>query len=400
MRVEEFSMSQANPIDIESEALLEERLEAPAKGRDARRAAPPLAGLLGGKIARRRKRSLRLILMAGGILLVAAAATILWLRAGRYASTDNAYVHAAKLMVSTDVSGLVSSVDVTEGQTVKAGDVLFKIDPAQYQIALDNAKANLKQVALTIESMKLDYKRMMSAVAAQQSRVEYDKATYDRYEPLTSKDFLSKANFDQARFTLQSDTNTLESLQRQAQVQLARLMGNPELPVTLHPQYLQAKAQVDEAQRELDHTIVRAPFNGRVTQVDALQPGTYLVSQTAALTNTGAVGLVSTDDVWVDANMKETDLTYVKRGDPVDIYVDTYPGQVWSGTVQSIAPASGSEFSILPAQNASGNWVKVVQRIPVRVRLNPAPEKPPLRSGMSVSVDIDTGHRNSFADLL
>jgi membrane fusion protein (multidrug efflux system) len=172
------------------------------------------------------------------------------------------------------------------------------------------------------------------------------------------------------------------------------------LPVTQHPQYLQAKAQVDEAQREFDHTIVRAPFGGRVTQVDALQPGTYLVAQTAALTNTGAIGLVSTDDVWVEANMKETDLTYVKRGDHVDIAVDTYPGQVWSGTVESIAPASGSEFSILPAQNSSGNWVKVVQRITVRIKLNPAAGQPPLRAGMSVTADIDTGHRNSLADLL
>ena len=148
-------------------------------------------------------------------------------------------------------------------------------------------------------------------------------------------------------------------------------MGNPHLPVMLHPQYLQAKAQVDEAQRELDHTVVRAPFNGRVTQVDALQPGTYLVAQTAALTNTGAIGLISPEDQWVEANMKETDLTYVKRGDHVGIAVDSYPGQAWSGTVDSIAPASGSEFSILPAQNSSGNWVKVVQRVAVRIKLDP-----------------------------
>ena len=391
-------MSRVSPIDDESEVLLQERPEPPLAAQ-TRRATLPLAGTLAGRLPRNRKQ-LRLWLMAGGILFVAGAAMVLWLRAGRYASTDNAYVHAAKLMVSTDVSGIVSSVDVREGQTVKAGEILFRIDPRQYEIALDNAKASLEQTALSIESMKLDYKRMISTVAAQAAKVELDQATYDRYEPLTSKDFLSKANFDQARFTLQADKSTLESLQQQAQVQLARLMGNPDLPVTQHPQYLQAKAQVDEAQREFDHTIVRAPFGGRVTQVDALQPGTYLVAQTAALTNTGAVGLVSTDDLWVEANMKETDLTYVKRGDHVDIAVDTYPGKVWSGTVESIAPASGSEFSILPAQNSSGNWVKVVQRITVRIKLNPAAGQPPLRAGMSVTADIDTGHRNSLADLL
>ncbi len=347
-----------------------------------------------------RKRRLRSQLMIGGILLVALVAGFFWLRGGSYASTDNAYVRAAKLMVSADVSGLVSTVDVREGQSVKAGDILFRIDPQQFQIALDNAKANLAQTGLAIEAMKEDYKRMLSAVAAQQAKVELDQATYDRYKPLASKDFLSKANFDQARFTLEADQNTLESLKQQAKAQLIRLSGNPDIPVTQHPQFLQAKAQVDEAQRELDHTVVRAPFAGRVTQVEALQPGAYLVAQTAALTNTGAVGLISTKNVWVDANMKETDLTYVKRGDPVDISVDAYPGEIWSGAVESIAPASGSEFSILPAQNVTGNWVKVVQRIPVRIHINPKLGQPELRAGMSVTVDIETGHRNSLSGML
>ena len=390
-------MSSVDPANDNTGALLQEQPE-PAASR-LRRAAVTLTGALANKLPQSRQQ-LRTWLMAGGILLVAAAATAMWLRAGRYASTDNAYIHAAKLMVSTDVSGIVSSIEVREGQAVKAGDILFRIDPQQYEIALSNAKANLEQTALTIESMKLDYKRMMSAVAAQEAKVELDQATFDRYEPLASKDFLSKANFDQARFTLRADKETLESLKRQAQVQLARLMGNPDLAVAQHPQYLQAKAQVDEAQRELGHTIVRAPFDGRVTQADALQPGTYLVAQTAALTNTGAIGLISTENMWVEANMKETDLTYVKRGDPVDITVDSYPGQTWEGSVDSIAPASGSEFSILPAQNSSGNWVKVVQRIAIRIKLDPAPGKPELRAGMSVTVEIDTGHRKSLADLL
>jgi membrane fusion protein (multidrug efflux system) len=159
------------------------------------------------------------------------------------------------------------------------------------------------------------------------------------------------------------------------------------------------KAQVDEAQRQLDHATVRAPFDGIVTQVESLQPGTYLVSATAALTNTGAVGLVSTSRIWVDANLKETDLTHVKLGDRAEISVDTYPGRTWSGTVESISPGAGSEFSILPAQNASGNWVKVVQRIPVRIRVERKPGDPILRSGMSVIVDIDTGHRRSLSEL-
>ena len=346
-----------------------------------------------------RKRTLRLLLMVGGILVVLVAALTFWLRGGRYVSADDAYVRAAKLMVSTDVSGLVTDVAVREGQTVKAGDVLFRIDPKQFQIALENAKAQLQQTALNIEAMKQDYKRMQEDILAQQAQVELDQANFDRYAVLVRSDSVSKANYDQARFTLAADKKKVESLKQQAQVQLARLGGNPEIPVGEHPQYQQAKANVDEAQRQLDHTVVRAPFNGIVTQVDTLQPGTYLVSQTAALTNTGAVGLVATDNVWIDAHVKETDLTHVKPGDPVGIFVDTYPSRVWSGTVESISPASGAEFSILPAQNASGNWVKVVQRISVRVRVDRNPDDPILRAGMSVTVDIDTGHRRSLSEL-
>jgi membrane fusion protein (multidrug efflux system) len=347
----------------------------------------------------RRRRTARAVLMLGGIFIVAVVAAVFWLRGGRYVSADDAYIRAAKLMVTTDVSGIVQSVEVREGQLVKAGDVLFRLDPRQFHIALDNAKSQLAQVGLTINAMKQDYRRMLKDIEAQQSQVELDQANYDRYATLIRTDAVSKANYDQARFTLAADKNKLESLKQQSQVQLARLGGDPDLPVEDHPQYRQVKAMVDEAQRQLDHATVRAPFDGIVTQVEALQPGTYLVSQTAALTNTGAVGLVSTDRIWIDANVKETDLTHVKPGDRVDFYVDTFPGRKWSGTVESISPSSGSEFSILPAQNASGNWVKVVQRIPVRIRVDRKQGDPILRAGMSVVVDIDTGHSRSLFDL-
>jgi membrane fusion protein (multidrug efflux system) len=345
------------------------------------------------------RRTVRLSLMLGGIMVVAVAAGAFWLRGGRYVSADDAYVRAAKLMVTTDVSGLVTSVEVHEGQVVKAGDVLFQVDPTQFQIAVDNARAQLAQIATTIAAMKQDYHRMLSDIDAQQSQVELDQANYDRQESLLRTNVASKANYDQARFTLAADRNKLQSLKAQALVQLARLTGNADLPVEEHPQHRQAKAQLDEVQRQLDHATVRAPFDGIATQVDSLQPGTYLVSQTAALTNTGAIGLVSTDHVWIDANVKETDLTHVKPGDHVDISVDTYSGRSWTGTVDTISPAAGSEFSILPAQNASGNWVKVVQRIPVRIRVDRKPGDPVLRAGMSVIVDIDTGHRRSLSDL-
>ena len=362
----------------------------PAKSRPA-----PLAGVR--DVLRRRMRFILLVVVP---IVAIVAGLWLYMLGGRYVSTDDAYIHAAKLMVSTDVSGLVSEVDVREGQPVKAGDVLFRVDPRQFQIALDNAKANMAQIGLSIEAMKQDYKRMLDDVAAQQAKVNLDQVTYERDVALLKNNSVSRAEYDQARLNLDSDNARLESLSKLAQVQLRRLGGNPDLPVEEHPQYMQAKAQVDEAQRQLDHTVVRAPFDGVATQVDALQPGTYLVAQTAALTNTGAVALVATNDLWIDAIMKETDLTHVKVGDPVKFNVDTYPAHVFTGTVASIAPAAGSEFSILPPQNSSGNWVKVVQRIPVRIHVNPTPEALRLRAGMSVTVSIDTGHRRTLAEVL
>jgi membrane fusion protein, multidrug efflux system len=346
------------------------------------------------------RKRMRFILLVVAPTIAVIAGLVFYMMGGRYVSTDDAYVHAAKLMVSTDVSGLVSEVDVHEGQTVKAGDVLFRVDPRQFQIALDNAKSSLAQTALSLQAMKEDYRRMQQDIAAQQSQVDLDQTTFDRDAQLLKTSAVAQSTYDQARFTLEGDRRKLESLRKLSEVQLARLGGNADFDVTQHPQYLQAKAQVDEAQRQLDHTVVRAPFDGVATQVDALQPGTYLVAQTAALTNTGAVALVATNDLWIDANMKETDLTHVKVGDPVKFNVDTYPAHVFTGTVASIAPAAGSEFSILPAQNSSGNWVKVVQRIPVRIHVDPTPEALKLRAGMSVTVSIDTGHRRTLAEML
>jgi membrane fusion protein (multidrug efflux system) len=372
----------------------------PAESRQAtaRKGILRRVGTAAGRLKSDRRR-LRLTLMFGGAALVAVAAAAVWLMSGRYVSTDNAYVHAAKLMVSTDISGIVSEVDVKEGQHVAKGDVLFRVDPQPFQIALDSAKAQLDLTRLNIESMKQDYQRVLSDIAGQQAQVDLAKANYERAEALVKSGSTSKANFDQMKYAYESGRKQLQALQDQAKVQLAKLGGDPNIKATEHPQYLQAKAKVDEAQRQFDDTIVRAPFSGIVTQVSALQPGTYLVAQTAALTNTGAVALVSTDNIWIEANMKETDLTHVKAGDKVSVSVDTYPDREWAGTVESISPATGAVFSILPAQNTSGNWVKVVQRITVRIKVQQRPQDPPLRAGMSTYVSIDTGHRHQLADL-
>jgi membrane fusion protein (multidrug efflux system) len=339
------------------------------------------------------------IFMLASILVVGVLSAYAWIQGGRIISTENAYIRFAKLMVSTDVSGLVSSVEVKEGQKVKAGDVLFRLDPHSFQSALSAAEAQLEQIKLNLESARQDYERVQFDIAAQKALLSQAQAAFDRAQTLMRTDNGTKASFDQAFFTLAAEEQKLQSLQKQAQSALTRLGGDLTRSLQQHPQYLQIKAQVDEARRQLDHSIVHAPFAGTVTGVETLQPGTYLVSQTAALTNTGAVGLISNERAWIEANLKETDLTHAEIGNRVKISVDAFPGHVWEGQLQSIAPATGSEFSVLPAQNASGNWVKVVQRVPVHIAFDLKPNDPPLRSGMSVSVEIDTGHQRHWSEL-
>ena len=314
---------------------------------------------------------------------------------GQIVSSDDAYVNAEKVGVSTDVSGIVSEVDVKDNQHVAAGQPLYKLDPRQFQIALNNAKASLAQTALVLDSMKVDYRRMLSDVAAQQAQVTLDQTNYNRYLMLIKSGTVSNSAYDQALYALQADQSKLVSLRQQAQVELAKLNGNPDTPTTSLPQYSQAQAQIDEAQRELDHTVVRAPFSGTVTDVPATAPGRYLSASTTAFY------LVDTDHFWVDATPKETELTYVRPGQPVTVTVDTYPNVEWHGTVQSISPAAAQEFALLPAENTSGNWVKVVQRVPMRVRIDTSDKTmPPLAAGMSVEVDVNTHHARGLPRFL
>jgi membrane fusion protein, multidrug efflux system len=340
------------------------------------------------------RKWLRWILFA--LLPLALVAAGYWyVTTGQIMSTDDAYVNAEKVGISTDVSGIVKDVEVVDNMHVTSGQVLYRLDPLQFQIALDNAKANLAQVALNIEAMKQDYRRMLSDVAAQQSQVDLDQVNYARDVKLLPSGGVSKTVNDQAQYTLQANKSKLESLRQQAQVQLARLGGDIDIPTAQQPQYLQAQAQVAEAQRELDHTVVAAPFSGTVTDVPAIAPGRYLAASTTAFY------LVDTDHVWVDAVPKETEITYVRPGQPATITVDSYPNTVWRGAVESISPAAAQEFALLPAQNTSGNWVKVVQRVSMRVSVDTGDKNlPPLRAGMSVEVNVDTGHARGLPHFL
>lgn len=370
---------------------------------DANKAPPPEADGRSGQSGastsqssqptRRRRNLLRPILMIGGVVAVIIGVGYVWLTGGSAVSTDDAYVEAGEVNATTDVSGIVAKVLVHEGQHVKAGQELFRLRQHHYRIMLDGAKARLAETAENLAAQKEDYQRMLKDVATQQAVVAEDKSNFGRYAALIHSGGVTRAEYDDAKFKLDADQAKLESLQAQAQTQLAKLGGDINKPVDQMPSYLSAAANVAEAQRQLNRTTVYAPFNGIVTNVESLQPGHYLAAAAAAF------GIVSTDDIWITAQYKETQLTYVRDGQPVSISVDTYPDHTWKGVVQSIAPATGSQFSLLPAENSSGNWVKVVQRIPVRIKITSGPKDLPLRAGMSVEVTVDTGHKRHFSDL-
>lgn len=341
----------------------------------------------------KRRSLLRPILFA--LLPVALiAGSYLYVTGGAAMETDDAYVQADTVGLSTDVSGMVEQVLVADNQKVSKGDVLFKLDPKPFRFALERAEAQVGTTKNDLLAMQASYRNMEAQVQQAKADVDFNMTNFKRQEQLLTNNFTPRATYDAAKNTLQSAQQKLASLEQQMEGLAANLNGDPSAPIENHPRYKDAIAAQDEAARQLDHTTVRAPFDGIVTNVPTLQPGQYLAASTVAF------NLVSSDHVWVQANPKETELTYVKPGQKATIGIDTYPGVEWSGTVDSISPASSSSFSLLPAENSSGNWVKVVQRIPLRVRVQNEPGKPPLRVGMSVELSVNTGHARGLPLIL
>jgi membrane fusion protein (multidrug efflux system) len=351
-------------------------------------AEPPPAAPAASAVAP--KKSLRRPLLFALLPVALMVGGYFYVTGGAVMSTDNAYVQADMVGLSTDVSGIVTQVLVHDNQKVAKGDILFKLDPLQFQLALDRAEAQVGNTRNDLVALQTSYRNMQAQVEQAQKDVDFNMVNFQRQEQLIANNFTPKATFDTARNTLQGSQQKLASLNAQLAGIAANLNGNPDAPIEDHPRYKDALATRDEAARQLAHTIMRAPFAGIVTNVPSLQPGQYLAAAATAF------NIVSTDHVWVQASPKETELTYVKPGQKVTVDVDTYPGERWAGTVDSISPASASSFSLLPAENTSGNWVKVVQRIPMRILVNNAPGKPPLRVGMSVEVNVDTGHARGF----
>lgn len=322
-------------------------------------------------------------LILGGYFYVTGGATM---------TTENAYVQADMVGVANDISGIVSKIEVNENQSVAVGDVLFRLDDKPFRLALDRANAQLGATRNDLLAAQANYRDMQAQIAQAETDIDYYTVAFRRQQQLATNNFTPQASFDSARRDLQMAQQKLASLKQQLAGLQATLNGAPAADVETYPRYREMLAARDEAARQLDHTIVRAPIAGIATKVPSLQPGQYLAASTAS------VAIVATDRVWVQAQPKETELTHVRPGQKAVVTVDTYPGVEWSGEVESISPASASSFSLLPAENTSGNWVKVVQRIPMRVGINNEPGKPQLRMGMSVELSIDTGRPRGWPE--
>jgi membrane fusion protein (multidrug efflux system) len=384
--------------DAETVSLRSDRGEAPSIRRGAAqersdRPAERLSALEKEPRSPRRRWVRWILFLLLPIALIAGGYS--YVTGGQLMSTDDSYVEADKVGVSTDVSGIVQAIDVIENQHVESGQILYRLDDLPFRLALRRAEAQVGIVRNDLNALKANYQDMQAQITQAQNDIDYYDREFRRQQELTNRQFASQQTFDTARRNLQNAQQRLASLNQQLAAIAANLNGDPNIPVEQHPRYLDAVAQRDEAARQLAHTVVKAPFAGIVTNVPSIAPGKYLQASTTAF------NLVTTDHVWVDANPKETELTYIRPGQPVTVTVDTYPDTQWSGTVESISPAAAQEFSLLPAQNTSGNWVKIVQRIPMRVRVDTSDKNlPPLRAGMSVVVDIDTGHTRGLPHFL
>lgn len=331
------------------------------------------------------KRNRRLFLI-GGPVLVLLVVGFLYATGGRYISTDDSYVQAARTDISTNVPGRVVEINVHDNQAVRKGDILFRLDDRDYVIAVNDAKAKLETARLQISALKATYLQRQADVQAATDTLAYQQHEMDRQKTLSKQGISSQAQLDQVTHAVASAQQQVNAAIQQLANIRASLGDNPDLDVNDHPTVQQAKAMLDRAQLELSYTVVTAATEGIVTKVEQLQVGNYINAATPVF------ALMSGSDIWVEANFKETDLTYMKPGQAATIEVDTYPGVEFEGVVESTSPGTGSSFSLLPPENASGNWVKVVQRLPVRINFKNANQKLRLHSGLSAYVKIDTGH--------
>lgn len=331
------------------------------------------------------RRGGRVVLMLAVPLALAAVGSYVWVTGGRYEETENANLRQARVSIASDAAGRVVTANIAENQMVEKGDLLFVIDPEPYRIALAQADAAVAAARLDVEQLRAAYNQSMAQERSAASEVDYAKAQYDRAADLADKGINTKSSLDEARNDLDKARQQLAVARQGIESAKAALGGNPDIQTDQHPAVMAALAARAKAAYDLEQTTVRAPASGIIAQASSFKAGQFVGIGTALFS------LVEIDDTWVDANFKETQLTHMKPGQKAEVVLDTYPDRTFEATVQAVGAGTGAEFSLLPAQNATGNWVKVTQRIPVRLKLTDPEAKLALRTGMSATVTVDTG---------
>ena len=345
------------------------------------------------KYETKHNNKVRGLLLGAAPLIVLAFSGYLYATGGRYVETENAYIKAEIVTISANVDGQVQNVLVRDNQRVETDQVLFKIDPRKFEIEKAAAEAEVANAKQRIDSLRAQFRQGQMDIAAARERIRYLVLEHERQEKLLSKGVGTQARFDASEHALSIANRRLGSVQETNRMVLADLGGNPEMPVEQHPLYLKALAALENANLNLEYTTVRAPFAGMLSRIN-LEKGEYLEAGDPLF------ALVLIDEPWIEANLKEVQLTHVRVGQKARVTLDGYPDMVLTAKIESISPATGAEFAVLPPQNASGNWVKVVQRIPVRLELTNPINPQMLRVGMTVTVEIDTEFERSVADSL
>ena len=333
------------------------------------------------------KERLRPLLMIGVPALFAAVGYACYLVGEPFVSTDNAYARVAKASINARISGQVVDIAVEDNQPVRKGQVLFRINPEPFQIAVNRAQAQLSVARLRIDGLKAGYRQQQAELQSAKASAGFDQKEFARKKALVASEFVSRAIYERADTDLQVARQRIASIEQQIASTIVALNGHPDIEVDHHPAVREAQAQLDEAQLYLSYATVYAPDDGVVAKVDDLQVGNYVTGGAPAF------ALLSDRQVWVEANFRETQVTHMRPGQEASIRIDTYPDRVFKAHVTSMSPGTGSDFALLPPENASGNWVKVVQRVPVRLELDEMDPALPLFSGTSATVEVDTGYR-------
>lgn len=350
---------------------------------------PELPGIQPGS----RRRLLRVVLIGVMPLIAVAVAFGYWWHSARYVSTDNAYVKTSIAKLASQVSGQVLTVNAHAHLQVAKGDVLVTIDPRPFEIAAEQAMAELDASRREVETLAATLKEAWVELKEAQDRAAYFRKRFERQIQLTKQGITSATRSDELENDADAADDRVNMVRQKIQRLRTTLGGEADRPVDVHPLVRARIAALEKAQLDLEHTTIRAPVSGTVVSVPLL-PGEQITAAEPLF------AIVSETAPWVDANFKETELTNVRVGQKAKIVLDIYPDYTWEAEVESISPATGAEFAILPPQNASGNWVKVVQRLPVRLKLLPAADTPILRAGMTATVTVDTGAGRSLPDFL